>query len=293
MSAELRTAPEAIDVQIAGVEVARYATGSDVAATDVSKPHFHPLRTLAGVEITGHAPDDHPWHHGLQFAFPRVDGHNLWGGGTFHDLERGYEVIDDHGSMSHQGWGEADAADDAARIVERVAWRGHDGEELLDEMRSWTLAEVVVDAARAYRIDLDTTLSSGSSAPTTLSTPAGRGRPDGGYGGLFLRLAEGFAAERLAGDDGPVASSGARSRTLVVHGWNADRAAVTLGLSFLDPDGPGTQSWLYRFSPFAAIGWAHAYEADLTIPPHGAQRFRHRLVVADGHLDVEAVQGVL
>jgi hypothetical protein len=281
--------PTGVDIGIGGALIARYALTSEVSRVDLPKPHFHPLHTRGGVAITGFAPEDHPWHHGLQFAFPRVDGHNLWGGGTFHDLERGYTVIDDHGSMVHVGW--EDATD--GRLRERVCWRGSGGEDLIDERRQWTITPVSVDDTDGYALELDTELHGLTGEDVALSTPAGRGRPDGGYGGLFLRLGEHFSAEGLHGEDGEITASGSESRTLVVHGRTGEGAAVTLGLSFLDPRAPGTQAWLYRFDPFSAIGWASAYNADLVLPADAPLHFRHRLLVLDGHVDPAAVRAAL
>lgn len=290
---DIQTADDVVTFVIDGTEVARYASGSDVDRVDLSKPHFHPLRTRAGVEITGFAPEDHPWHHGLMFAFPRVNGHNLWGGGTFHDLERGYVVVDDHGRMDHVAWEGSSATADSARLVERNDWRGRDDEPLLEEKREWSVQAISVAGVDGYRIDLDTRLANHSDATVALATPAGRGRPDGGYGGLFLRLALGFTADALIADDGIVESSGHASRTFVVHGRTADDQLVTLGLAFRDENGPGVEKWLYRFEEFASIGWAHAYDADLEVAPHSSLRFAHRLVVLDGHVSVEEMGAAL
>jgi len=227
------------------------------------------------------------------FAFPRVNGHNLWGGGTFHDLERGYVVDDDHGRMDHVAWEDASATGDSARVVERNIWRGRNDEMLIDESREWSVQAISIDNVDGYRIDLDTRLTNPSDLAVALATPAGRGRPDGGYGGLFLRLALGFAADALVAEDGTVEASGHASRTFVVHGRTADNQMVTLGLSFRDEGGPGVQKWLYRFEEFASIGWAHAYDADLEIAPHDSLRFAHRLVVLDGHVPVKEVRAAL
>lgn len=263
-----------------GVTVAEYHATSDVPAGDTPKPYLHPLRTPAGVVVTGFAPEDHTWHHGLSFAFPRVDDHNLWGGGTFLDLERGYVVLDDHGTIRHDEWlGDG--------FAHRVTWLGHGGEELLREERTVELRA----EGDALVIDHGSVLHNLRATEVRLETPAQRGRPDGGYGGLWLRLAEDFAAERIVGDDGDVTASGARSDTLVVHGRSAAGEAVTLGLSFLDA--PGDRNWIYRFEPFSAIGWGVAYTNTMTIPVGGTLSVRHRLVVLDGHAPVDAVRALL
>ena len=64
---------------------------------------------------------------------------------------------------------------------------------LLDERRSWSFVVAQLEGIPALLIDFATTLTSATGSDVALQTPAQRGRPDGGYGGLWLRLAEGFA----------------------------------------------------------------------------------------------------
>jgi len=212
-----------------------------------------------------------------------VGDHNLWGGGTYFGAERGYVVVEDQGSIRHERW--LDSADN--QIAHQLVWLGHDGELLLREERTWAFSS----PSAALAIDFDSTLHNVTDAPLPLQTPAQRGRPDGGYGGLFLRLAEGFTAERLTGDTEEIAESGAASETLVVQGRTADGEAVTLGLSFCDA--PGNRKWLYRFDPFAAIGWAIAYDDGIVLAVGESLSIKHRLVVLDGHVDPSAVRELL
>ncbi len=270
-------------VSLGTVTVAEYSSSSDIAAIDTPKPFMHPIRTPAGIVITGFAPDDHPWHHGLQFAFPRVGPHNLWGGGTYFGPDRGYVVVEDQGSIRHERW----LPDSATTIAHDVVWLGHNDERLLSEQRSWSFST----AGDALVIDFATVLRNVTDADLALETPAQRGRTDGGYGGMWLRLAEGFAAERLVGDDADILESGAESDTLVVHGRTAAGDAVTLGLSFRDA--PGNRNWIYRFDPFSAIGWGIAYHDGLVVPTGGELALTHRLVILDGHVDPEAVRALL
>lgn len=265
-------------------EIAVLATGAGIAAVNTPKPYLHPIRTPGGVVVTGFEPEDHRWHHGLMLAMPRVDDrHNLWGGGTYLDPERGYQDVENQGAIVHLGWSEATEGPTAA-VTEAVRWDGHDARPLLHEVRRWAITAGGPD----HVIDLDTTLRSATGADVALGTPAQNGRPDGGYGGLFLRLTEDFTLDAIEGDPGTdVAESGGVSDTLVVHGHTGG-APVTLGLAFVE--GPGTRSWLHRFAPFVSIGWAIAYDEGLTVPAGGELRLRHRLIVGDGHRDPAAVR---
>jgi hypothetical protein len=280
---QLERTGDAVTVTAGDVVVAEYSAMSTVPATDAPKPYFHPLRTPLGLVVTGFAPEDHTWHHGLSFAFPRVADHNLWGGGTFLDLERGYIALDDHGVIQHDRW----LPSEPSGFAHEISWLGRNGEKLIHEDRCWNLRS----ERDAIVIDFDTVLRNLTDEPLSLETPGQRGRPDGGYGGLWLRLAEGFTAENLVGDAGEIRESGAESDTLIVHGRAASGEAVTLGLSF--GDSPGNRNWVFRFESFSAIGWGIAYLDGLVIPVGGDLTIGHRLVILDGHVDAATVRELL
>src|SRR5690606_6552182 len=141
-------------------------------------------------------------------AFPRVDAHNLWGGGTYFSPDEGYRVVEDQGRIDHQGWTTEQASGSRASVAENVRWVGREGQPLLNEQRSWGFRAEQIDGAEAIVIDLATTLTSASGSDVSLQTPAQRGRPEGGYGGLWLRLAEDFEAAGIDGDGGDLTESG-------------------------------------------------------------------------------------
>jgi len=283
---------DGLDVIANDVVIAEYRLGSEIDAVNTPKPHFHPLRTLGGAQITDFAPEDHPWHQGLQFAFPRVGDHNLWGGGTYFGPEEGYKIVADQGKIAHQRWDQRVNEGADVGWTEQLDWIGHNREPLLAESRTVALSASVASRA-GWILDFDSVLSNATSEELTLATPAQRGRSDGGYGGLFLRLAEGFTPVALTGESGEITSSGARSRTLVLSGTTGAGEAVTLGLAFADPDPVGDQAWLYRFEGFPAIGWAGAYETAYTVPVASSLELRHRLAIYDGLVDVDAVRADL
>lgn len=288
-----RHAHDERELLLDGVPVAYFGIGHGIGSVDTPKPFVHPLRTPAGVTVTGFAPEDHPWHHGLSFAFPRVDAHNLWGGGTYLGPEKGYVVGEDQGRIDHQEW-TAEISDGSDAVLrERVRWVGHEDEALLEEQRSWGFRVTQVGGSRALVIDFATVLTSATGHEVALQTPAQRGRPDGGYGGLWLRLGEDFAAAAIDGDGADLGQSGGESRTMIVHGVTGAGEEVTLGLAFGALPLVGHHRWLHRFTPFSAIGWAHAYLDGLTVPSDGELAFQHRLVIADGHLDPAAVRAAL
>lgn len=273
-------------------EIARYRVADPgIPALNTPKPYLHPVRTPAGVVVTGFAPDDHPWHHGLSFAFPRVGAHNLWGGGTYFGPERGYEVVEDQGWIAHAEWRDADEAN--GEFAHRLEWRGHDGELLLVEERRHRMTAVTVGATTGWMLQLDTVLHNPGDADLPLETPAQRGRVDGGYGGWFLRFAEGFTAAGLTADGRPVTASGAAGSTFVIDGRTAAGEVVTVGMHYGPGSSAGEQRWLYRFDPFSLAGFAVAYDEGLTAPAGGELAFSHRIAVFDGSIDADLLTDVL
>ncbi|MDO7881925.1 DUF6807 family protein [Salinibacterium soli] len=284
-----------LEVSVGGAPVLDYRVDSDVLPVNTPKPYFHPLRSLAGTIVTGFAPDDHPWHHGLQFAFPRVGDHNLWGGGTYFGPDEGYRVVEDQGSIRHDGWDSVEAHAATARAMERLSWLGHGGDLLLTEERSMTVTARADDESPSWVLELHCSLTNATDDRIALETPAQRGRPDGGYGGLFLRLAENVQADRLVGESGDLDASGGASRTLVIHAHTPAGEQLTLGLSFLEGESPGAQKWLYRFAPepFSAVGWAGAYDDGFELGSGESIRFGYRLAVLDGTVPPETVRALL
>ncbi|MGK3951603.1 DUF6807 family protein [Microbacterium sp. I2] len=262
-----------------------------IDAVNTPKPYIHPLRTLGGRVISGFAPSDHPWHHGLQFAMPRVGAHNMWGGGTYFGPERGYVATDDHGQIRHESWTEIDTT--AGRFTHRIGWLGSDGTELLQEERTHRLRLVRVQDVEGWLLQMDTVLTNATDQELRLETPAQRGRPDGGYGGWFLRFAEGFAAARLTGDGEPVTASGVRARTLVIDGRTASGESVTVGLHQGPATNPGSRRFLYRFDPFPLAGFAVAYDEGLLLAAGESMALSHRIACFDGSIDPELVCEVL
>jgi len=273
-------------------EIGRYRVADDtIPAGDTPKPYLHPLRTLGGVAFTGFAPEDHPWHHGLSFAFPRVGAHNLWGGGTYFGPEEGYVVVADQGRIVHDGWIPADERQGA--FAHRLQWRGHGDELLLTERRAHRLSLVDGGGSPGWMLELDTALHNPGADDIRLETPAQRGREDGGYGGWFLRFAEGFTAAALTADGRPVEASGAAGTTFVIDGRTADGEAVTVGMHYGPEPSAGERRWLHRFEPFSLAGFAVAYDDGLTVPSGGELAFSHRIAVFDGSIDAAEVTRAL
>lgn len=282
---------EDLRLRIGDTEVGHYrAADPGIPAVNTPKPYLHPLRTLSGVAFTGFAPDDHPWHHGLEFAFPRVGAHNLWGGGTYFGPDDGYVVVEDQGRIAHRGW---TSIGDDGTFTQRIDWIGHAEEHLIAEHRNHRLSAAVAAGVDGWMLQLDSTLRNLGAESVRLETPAQRGRDDGGYGGWFLRFAEGFTADRLTVDGEVADGSGAHGSTFVIEGRTLAGDAVTIGMHYGPGANAGERRWLYRFTPFSLAGFAVAYQDGLSITAGSEISFSHRIAVFDGVIAPDAIETAL
>src|SRR5689334_1556106 len=93
----------AVELQYQGQLLFRYVYRPQTPAVESPKPYFHPLRTLAGNEVTQVRPEDHTWHVGLAMTASLLSGQNFWGGPTYvRDI--GYVERDNNGRIQHRDW---------------------------------------------------------------------------------------------------------------------------------------------------------------------------------------------
>lgn len=285
-------------LSVDGSAVAEYVDGTGTSALDSPRPHLHPVRTASGVVVTDAVPGDHTWHAGAGLAVQDVAGHNLWGGRTYLP-GRGYTWRADHGRITHEEWLEAPAnGPDVGRGVERLAWRGHDGEPLLTETRTLTWAPDEL----GWVLGLESTLHNDSGADVPLGSPGSNGRENGGYGGFFWRLP--------ASSDVDVRTPDARGED-AVHGtvapwlaWSATAAGTAAGArgeGAAEPGGDVTlvfagatartqqDPWFVRVSGYPGVGSSLAWDSPLVVPAGGAVTRAFRVLVADGRLADDAV----
>jgi hypothetical protein len=176
-----------MELAAGGINVASYVLEPKLDRTLSPRPYLHPVRTLSGVVITDAEPEDHRWHLGLSLAMQDVNRSNLWGGRTY-VRGQGYTWLQDHGTITHEGFD--------AKGAQHLAWRDHAGDLLLRERRE--IKASIVDG-QSWRLDLSWELTAPGDR-VIMGSPATNGRPDGaGYGGCFLRLAPSPTIEVMAG----------------------------------------------------------------------------------------------
>ena len=96
----------------------RYVFRPDPTPDESTRPYAHPVCTLAGEVLTNFRPNDHRWHHGLNFTITCVSGINFWGGGTYRKAD-GYQMRADHGTQLHTGRMEQGAS----HLAHTLDWR--------------------------------------------------------------------------------------------------------------------------------------------------------------------------
>jgi hypothetical protein len=130
-----------IELRHDGFPLFRYVYEPGTASEESPKPYFHPLRTLAGNEVTLFRPHDHPWHTGLSMTSAHLSRQNFWGGPTY-VRDRGYVGLDNHGRTEHVRWRDIRRGPGLPRLEEDLRWVTRDGEVWIDEDRQIVVEEI-------------------------------------------------------------------------------------------------------------------------------------------------------
>jgi predicted dehydrogenase len=262
-----------------GAPVADLVDGAGTIPFSSPHPYLHPVRTAAGVTLTGRHPADHDWHVGLSFTVQDADGVNFWGGRTYVAGE-GYVRLDDHGVVRSDS-----VAKDGDRILQQLSWVGPNGRTVLTERRVLRASALRGSAFGDARVlELDMRLA-GADGAVVLASPGSKGREGAGYGGLFWRLP--------TCDDVDVFTADARGEEAVngsVSGWLALSARFLAGPGqngdatiVLLPGDAATSGdpWFVRVQGYQGLGSAVAWDAPTTVQEGGLAR-RYLAVLVDG-----------
>lgn len=271
--------------------------------TDAPRPYLHPMRTPSGRVVTDLHPADHPWHAGLSLAISQVGTTNLWGGPTWVPGD-GYRQLDNLGSQVVTA-----TRRHPAGVTLDVEWRDAEGTPLVRETRRLTTVEL---GDGAWRLDVDSRWRSAVGHDLVFGSPTTAGRPDAGYGGLFLRGAsEMLGATVLLGGvapsgrtttqearvatDGRVATdAGARVVTAAAaRGTRADWCALVAGdrtVAMRASSGPiGASPWFVRIDETVMLCAAPFFADEWTLAPRTECRWSWSLLVADGALGADEI----
>lgn len=259
-------------------ELARYETGAAMPVVHSPRPYLHPLRTLAGWEMSDAGRGGHRHWYGLSLALPEVNGTSFWGGRTWVP-ELGPTMLANHGTqrlLSRAVGGEP------ATLFETLEWADETGGVLLHERRT-LVAGVDADAGR-WTLRWHSELA--APAEITITSPACNGRQDAGYGGVFLRLSTSALTDCLS-----PAGTGVGS----IHGTSTDWAAFvnrtasrpTTLIAVRDPGDPSP--WFCRNGAETGIGPAIAWSEPRTLAAGESLTLACTFVLADAILDTAQI----
>lgn len=254
--------------------VATHNSGNSVPAELSPRPYLHPVRTLAGVEVTETLPDDHRHHLGVSVTLADVSGTSFWGGRTF-TREHGSVMLDNHGRQKHLAWDDSSAE----RSAETLSWTGPEGTELLREER--TLAALPLNST-TWVLDLRSSLRNTSGRELDIGSPATNGRPGAGYGGVFWRAPIGERPPSATGPDGmsgEEALHGSQARWLALSSTTAHGSPWTL--LFLQT-GPRRDPWFLRVKEYPGLCPAPAWDTPLSLAANQTLELGLRTAVVDG-----------
>jgi len=274
----LRSTDECVDVLYDDVRLLSCRSGG----SDGGAPHIHPLCTPAGRLLSLDQPYDHPWHHGLFFAWPNVSGYNF--------LETSERFAGRRGTVEQVAWCRREVVDGVARISTRNRWLPEGA--ILPIIVEERDVSVQAPIGNRYSIDIEVAIhvDPGTDEPevTLASFPP--------YHGLSFRPQRSLDRARLVNSEG---GKGVRGTLGVSARWCAlmgqlDSPPGWGGVAILDhPENPRHPTPFFTMAvpekPFAFIGAAPCFEEPLAIVKGEPVGWKYRLVVFDGVLSSDTL----
>ena len=221
----------ALSVKAGGTEILRYEYRPQTAVSECASPYFHPLRTLAGGEVTCHRPHDHRWHKGLAMTASHLSEQNFWGGGTYVPgaPNGGYVDLPNVGRMVHTGFEEVTGTGAGAGpgFVETLDWITSSDELWIRERRRLAVRDVDPGDG-SWTLEFGTELHNVRGQSLDFGSPTVFGRELAGYCGFFWRGPRAFAGDGSdlrrtrgagCGDGAYVAVAGVQRRVRRARWW--------------------------------------------------------------------------
>jgi hypothetical protein len=254
------------------VELFRYTYQPDIPAFECPSPSFHPLRTLDGDVVTGNRPHDHRWHKGLAMTASHLSGENFWGGVSWVQ-DAGYQVLDNVGSLVHNGFTEP--------WIEDVDWITAAGEKWISERRAIE-ADIGTDS---WSLDLTFELRNVRGEVLEFGSPTVFGREMAGYCGFFWRGPRSFTGGSVLASDGQAGPElmGSRAEWLAFVGAHdeVDRSSTLLFIDHPTNTVPDRR-WFVRTEPYPVVNPSLAFFQPLRLAPDETLKLRYRLVIGNG-----------
>jgi hypothetical protein len=267
-------------------ELARYVYRPWDAQLESPRPYFHPVRTLTGDVVSLFRPHDHVWHKGIALSLPNVgrpgspEQENFWGGVTYL-RGRGYQQLDNNGSIRHREFTDLTASPKRIHAAHRLDWITRAGDNWFDEHRSFS----VTVEGETWVLAYTTVLTNVSGGPVAIGSPTTQGRENAGYGGLFWRGPRSFTggavlAPGVAGGDELM---GIRAPWLGFTGRHDDPGRSSTVVFVDGPHNSGHPTrWFVRSEPYACLCPAPFFDTEIEVATDQALTMSYAVVVADG-----------
>jgi hypothetical protein len=274
-----------------GTSVAEYIYRPDGPREQSPRPYFDGLRTRRGLLVSESQPEDHPWHRGLSWALPVINDENFWGGPTYL-RGRGYVQLSNNGEQRHGGFGE-EATSSPASFTETLHWYTEAGLHILDERRTISVSASEPDS---WVLTFSTALTNVAEIALSFGSPTTRGRPNGGYGGLFWRGPQQFRDAVVISPLGTGNDDmrGQRAPWMGMSGYteggaNSDTEAA--GVTVVVVDGENNlrtpPEWFARTEEYPCLCPAPFFSTEYTLDVGSELRLDYAVVIADGVSDPE------
>ncbi|HEX2186165.1 MAG TPA: PmoA family protein [Chloroflexota bacterium] len=283
-----------LEVHYGPVELFRYVYRPQTEARESPKPYLHPIRTLAGNEVTIYRPHDHVWHHGLAMTQAVLSGQNFWGGPSY-VRDRGYAQLPNNGRIEHTAWTDLACESGRLQLEEELSWISYEGEPWLAEQRRLEVSDL--DPQQGYwGLGFASTLRNVRREPLVFGSPTTQGRELAGYGGLFWRGPRSFLKGKIlagGGLHGPQVMG--QAAPWLAYVGRHDGSAATSTVLFVDqPQSVRYPTkWFVRDDPYAAVSFAFCFDEELTLEPGATLSLSHRLIFADGEWSRERIEALL
>lgn len=288
---------ERITVRAAGVELLSYVYAPDPDAFEARKPYIHPLRTLAGNQVSGYRPNDHRWHKGLQMTASHLSGQNFWGGNCYVHGEGYLRLPERVGSMRHDGFPAVDVEEDRFHLAEELTWIANGGQEWAREERGITVHSVDEEAG-SWALDWSICLTNIRDEPLRFGSPTTAGRDMAGYTGLQWRGPRDFTGGDAFGPDDEKDAAGLMGTQGPWLAFTAEHDDVDAHSTLVFAHAPENldeasaihaSHWFVRSEPIPTVAFSWAFFDEFTLAPGASFTYRYRVLVADGAWDRDRV----
>ncbi len=270
-----------VTVSAGDISLFTYVYRPDTPRLESPKPYLHPIRSLAGEEVSLFRPHDHVWHKGIAWSLPHVGEHNFWGGPTYVHGSF-YVQLENNGSAVHRAMTALSVAGSTASLSHRLDWISQQGRPVIDEQRSLTAALADPDT---WTLVFETAMTNVSGATLSIGSPTTKGRENAGYGGLFWRGPRSFTNGTVQSPDGTGADNlrGTRAEWFAFRGKHDETGRSSTVLIVDDTANPQhPPQWFTRSEEFACLNPAPFFSEEVELDDGSTLRFRYAVVIAAG-----------